>query len=81
MATVVFLILKEGDKIPYGRSNEPQMAMRMKRSVESWIRNGATLSVANSHGDVLEINLKNVVAVEIGDEPTPPTGLRLSVEG
>ena len=80
MATAVFFRLNEGSLVRFGRTRDSVAAAKVKRSVEDWARDGVTVSVANAKGELVEVNLKNVVAVELADEPTPPTGSRMVLD-
>ena len=77
MANVVFLKLREGRCIRFGRTKDAAAAAKVKRGVEEWIREGVTISMANAQGELEDVNLKNVVAIEISEEPTPSTGSRI----
>jgi len=78
MATTVFLKLQEGRRIRFGRTKDPAAADKVKRSVEEWIREGVTISMANAQGELEDVNLMHVVAIDIVEEPTPPTGSRVA---
>ena len=80
MANAVFLKLREGRSIRFGRTKDAAAAAKVKRGVEEWIRVGVTISMANAQGNLEDVNLKHVVAIEISEEPTPPTGSRLVLD-
>ena len=80
MANAVFLKLREGRSIRFGRTKDAAAAAKVKRSVEEWVREGVTISMANAQGELEDVNLNNVVAIEISEEPTPPTGSRLVLD-
>jgi hypothetical protein len=74
MATAVFLRLRDGRRVRFGRSRDPAGAAKVKTDVEQWISAGITLSVANSHGGIEDVAPATVEAVELVGEPTPTRG-------
>jgi hypothetical protein len=77
MGTTVYLKLKAGERIHFGRC-DGDTAIRVVSTVENWIRRGTTVALANSQGAIVEVNLRDVLMVEVIDDPTPPRGSRLA---
>ena len=74
VATAVFLRLRDGRRVRFGRSRDPSGAAKVKRDVEAWIAEGITLSVANAQGGIEDVAPTTVEAVELIPEPTPTRG-------
>ena len=74
--TSVFLRFKEGRSIRFGKTGDAVTAAKVKRSVEEWVRDGVTISMANALGQLEEIDLRKVVAIDIVDEQRSPDARR-----
>ena len=78
MATSVFLKLRDGRVVRFGRAHDAAGAEKVKADVEHWIAAGITLSVGSAQGLIEEVTPHSVELVELVVERTPANGSRIA---
>jgi hypothetical protein len=76
MSTAVYLRLRDGRRVRFAHARDPGGAETIRRHAEQWVAEGATVSVADHTGRIEDVGAQSVVAIELADDPTPPTGMR-----
>jgi hypothetical protein len=78
MAAVVYLRLRDGRRVRFGHSQHIAGAARMKSTIEQWIADGITLTLADAHGGLRDVPPESVAGVDLDDEETPAHGVASS---
>ena len=74
MGTTVYIQLRDGRRVRFGRATDAASAAKVKDVVAGWVRDGMLLSLANAHGGVDDVLPRSVASVDLADEPTPARG-------